>query len=117
MFVTYPAQRSTIGETMPYIPPSFAPHTVAVNCREGKEYRFVLFVKRQDPANAEKNLAVYTFLDGRIFFGAIIVFRLSSIMSFRLINMRAGDRGLAMQAVKRYGPPASLTLTAESYWT
>lgn len=96
-------QRTRIGETLPVLPPDWIRHTVTVRDSDNFGTRtFIVFVLHEPHDEAHLNLAVRTYLQGRIFYGTLLVFRLSERMSFRLINMRAGDRALAMEAVARY---------------
>lgn len=104
MFISLPVYRSTIGETLPALNPSeYVRHTVRLRDPEnGRAVTFILFVACAPSEDNNLNLAIRTYLEGRIFYGTIFVFRLSGRMSFRLINLRAGDRNLAMEAVARY---------------
>lgn len=63
-------------------------------------YTFSIFYMPLPATRRNLNMAVLTALRGRVFYGDIIVFRVSPRSPSRLVNLRAGHRPFALCAVE-----------------
>ena len=87
------------GPTIPAISNTHERCTITISDGLGG-VTFAIFYMRLPPMHSNLNTAVRSYLQGRIFFGELVIFRVGS-RGMRFVNLRSGDRAMAFKAAAR----------------
>ena len=93
-------QHTLEGPTIPAISSTHSRCTVTISDGHGG-ITFAIFFIELPPARGNLNIAVRSYLHGRIFFGELVIFRVGS-RGMRFVNLPSGDRATAFKAATRY---------------
>ena len=87
------------GPTIPAISTTHERCTITISDGLGG-VTFAIFYMQLPPVHSNLNTAVRSYLQGRIFFGELVIFRVGS-RGMRFVNLRSGDRAMAFKAAAR----------------
>lgn len=66
----------------------------------GEKHVFKIFYTMKSRCSRNLNLVIHTFLAGRSFYGDLLVFKVGCTSHRQLVNMRSGDKRLAIKVAE-----------------